>query len=153
MVVLTVSVKLIQVLHLPTGQCAVVQVKLDGGKNGRPLLLESNHSIDQELVPELSDMLLQPTEGTAQKVAANTSGFTQRVPQGTTIGQAVPSSIVDFPELPSTMKCERASASPRLLLCEIMQVDDGLDSAAMGWKVLEAMVKFEQLNVIQTGSS
>ena len=77
--------------------------------------------------------------------------FRQRVPQSATIGQAVHSSIVDFPELPSTMKCEHASASPRLLLCEIMWVVDGLDSAAMGRKVLEAMVKFEQLNVKQIG--
>ena len=55
----------------------MVQVQVEGEEKGRPLLFETDHDIEQELGLELSDILLQPTEGTAQMVVANNSGFTK----------------------------------------------------------------------------
>ena len=114
-VVPTVSVKLIQALRLPAGQCSVVQVQLEGEEKGRPLLFEADHDIEQELGLELSDILLQPTEGTAQMVVANNSGFTKCVHAGTTIGEAVPGNVVDFSKLLGITKCMPASLESPML--------------------------------------
>ena len=73
-VVPTISIKLVQSLRLPPGQCAVVPGQVEGARDGAPLLLEPTPAFKREIGLELADTLLQSSaDGLAQAVVANTS--------------------------------------------------------------------------------
>ena len=74
----------------------MVHVQVEGGREGEPLLLESDPAVEEELGLEMSDTLLQPAgDGRAQMVVANTSGITQQVLPGTKLGQVMRVAVVD----------------------------------------------------------
>ena len=58
-VVPTISIRLVQSLRLPPGQCAVVPVQVEGARDGAPLPLEPTRNFERESGLELSDILLQ----------------------------------------------------------------------------------------------
>ena len=96
----TISIKLVQSLRLPAGQCAVVPVQVEGARDGTPLLLEPDQAFERELGLEVPDTLLRSSvDGLAQAVVVNTSGFTQRVAPGTVMGQAEEVTGISSPSL------------------------------------------------------
>ena len=145
-VVPTISIKLVQSLRLPPGQCAVVPVQVEGARDGTTLLLEPTHTFERESGLELSDTLLQPSaDGLTHAVVANTSGFTQRVAPGAMMGKAEEVTVVD-PLRTGTGD----SPAPDLPSCEIVRVDTSQDPAARKRRLLGTVGRPELLNDEQT---
>ena len=140
----TITVKLISSLRLPSGQCAVVPVRVEGGQEGEPLLFEPNNSTEQEWGVDWSDTLLQPTaDGLAQMVVANTAGFTQQLSVGVELGRAVGVTVMD------TVDTD-LSAEPQLThSCEVAKIDTSPDPTSRKTKLLEAVGKSELLSAEQ----
>ena len=138
----TISIKLVQTLRLPPGQCAVVPVQVEGAKNGATLLLEPTHAFEQESGLELSSTLVQPSaDGRTHAVIANLSGFTQRVAPGSMMGQA--EEVVVFDQLDVGRGDD---PSPELPSCEVVRVDTSQESAARKQKLLEMVERPELLD-------
>ena len=140
----TITVKLISSLRLPSGQCAVVPVQVEGGREGEPLLFEPHSTTEQEWGVDWSDTLLQPTaDGRAQMVVANASGFTQRLSVGVELGRAVGVTVMDTANygLPT---------EPQLIhSCEVAKIDTSPDPTSRKTKLLEAIDKSELLSAEQ----
>ena len=137
----TITVKLISSLRLPSGQCAVVPVQIDGGREGEPLLFEPDCTTEQEWGVDWLDTLLQPTaDGRAQMVVANASGFTQRLSVGVELGRAVGVTVMDTAN--SGLPTE-----PQLIhSCEVAKIDTSPDPTSRKTKLLEAIGKSELLS-------
>ena len=138
----TISIKLVQSLRLPPGQCTVVPVQVEGARDGAPLLLEPTQAFEQEIGLELSDTLLQSSaDGLAQAVVANTSGFTQRVDPGTLMGQAEEVTLVDYLDAGTS-----DDPLTELSSCEIVRIDTSEDSTARKCKLLDMVGRPELLD-------
>ena len=137
----TITVKLISSLRLPSGQCAVVPVQIDGGREGEPLLFEPDSTTEQEWGVDWLDTLLQPTaDGRAQMVVANASGFTQRLSVGVELGRAMGVTVMDTAN--SGLPTE-----PQLIhSCEVAKIDTSPDPTSRKTKLLEAIGKSELLS-------
>ena len=137
----TITVKLISSLRLPSGQCAVVPVQVEGGREGESLLFEPDSTTEQEWGVDWLDTLLQPTaDGRAQMVVANASGFTQRLSVGVELGRAVGVTVMDTANagLPT---------EPQLIhSCEVAKIDTSPDPTSRKTKLLEAIGKSELLS-------
>ena len=131
-IVPSVRVSLVQSLKLRPSQSALVPVQLDPGSTGEDevLLIEGGQLLG-EVGLVLEDAMVNATQdGTAQLVITNMSGLTQRVPEGTVVGEAQIAEVVT-PEPRST---DALSASVRRLssqegerrekLLELLQLHD-----------------------------
>ena len=131
-IVPSVRVSLVQSLKLRPSQSALVPVQLDPGSTGEDeVLLIEGEQLLGEVGLVLEDAVVNATQdGTAQLVITNMSGLTQRVPEGTVVGEAQIAEVVT-PEPRST---DALSASVRRLssqegerrekLLELLQLHD-----------------------------
>ena len=92
----SIKVSLIQSLKLPPSQSALVPVKLESctAVTDEMLLIEGQHLL-KETGLVLEDAIVDtPRDGITQLVIVNMSGLTQRVPEGTIVGEAQAAEVV-----------------------------------------------------------
>ena len=92
----SIKVSLVQSLKLPPSQCALVQVKLESPTTVRDqmLLIEGEHLLgDTGLILE-SAVVDTSRKGTTHLVITNMSGLTQRISEGTIVGEAQAAEVI-----------------------------------------------------------
>jgi hypothetical protein len=91
----SIRVSLVQSLKLPPSQSALVPVRLDGvpGDN-QTLLIESGRQLNETGLVLENAVVNAPADGIAHLVVTNMSGLTQRVLEGTVVGEAQAAEVV-----------------------------------------------------------
>ena len=129
----SIRVSLVQSLKLPPSQSALVPIRLDSCavKEDQTLLIEGEQFLDRTGLVLENAVVSASRDGTAHLVITNMTGFTQRVPEGTVVGDAQIAEVVTTEPGPidaSSADVRRLSSSQddqrRKKLLETLQLPD-----------------------------